>query len=88
MASVPIKAERLTRYYGKRRGVIDLTFEVQEDEILNWSDQAGLDTMVVAPPMSGVASQLGYIQGGATLESMASSNSRGKSWRVRRYKAI
>ncbi|MDQ3923461.1 MAG: ABC transporter ATP-binding protein [Actinomycetota bacterium] len=36
MASVPIEAERLTRYYGKRRGVIDLTFEVEEGEIFGF----------------------------------------------------
>jgi hypothetical protein len=27
---VPIQTESLTRYYGKRRGVVDLTFEVDE----------------------------------------------------------
>ena len=36
MASVPIEAERLTRYYGKRRGVIDLTFEVEDGEIFGF----------------------------------------------------
>ena len=32
----PIMAENLTRYYGKRRGVIDLTFEVGEGEIFGF----------------------------------------------------
>jgi ABC-2 type transport system ATP-binding protein len=36
MASLPIEVERLTRYYGKRRGVIDLTFEVEEGEIFGF----------------------------------------------------
>jgi ABC-2 type transport system ATP-binding protein len=32
----PINVEHLTRSYGKRRGVIDLTFEVQEGEIFGF----------------------------------------------------
>jgi ABC-2 type transport system ATP-binding protein len=36
MENVPVKVERLTRHYGKRRGVVDLTFEVQEGEIFGF----------------------------------------------------
>ena len=36
MTEMPIKIERLTRYYGKRRGVIDLSFEVREGEIFGF----------------------------------------------------
>jgi ABC-2 type transport system ATP-binding protein len=36
MENVPVKVERLTRYYGKRRGVEDLTFDVQEGEIFGF----------------------------------------------------
>jgi ABC-2 type transport system ATP-binding protein len=36
MADAPVKTENLTRYHGKRRGVIDLTFEVEEGEIFGF----------------------------------------------------
>jgi ABC-2 type transport system ATP-binding protein len=36
MENVPVKVEGLTRHYGKRRGVEDLTFEVQEGEIFGF----------------------------------------------------
>lgn len=32
----PLQVERLTRYYGKRRGVLDLTFTVAESEIFGF----------------------------------------------------
>ncbi|HLJ68310.1 MAG TPA: ABC transporter ATP-binding protein [Chloroflexota bacterium] len=32
----PIDVENLTRFYGKRRGVVDLTFEVEEGEIFGF----------------------------------------------------
>ena len=36
METVPIQVERLSRSYGKRRGIVDLTFEVQEGEIFGF----------------------------------------------------
>ena len=36
MKNSPVKVERLTRNYGKRRGVVDLTFEVEEGEIFGF----------------------------------------------------
>lgn len=36
MTDAPVRAEGLTRYYGKRRGVIDLSFEVGEGEIFGF----------------------------------------------------
>ncbi len=36
MVEAPIQVERLTRYYGKRRGVLDLSFKVREGEIFGF----------------------------------------------------
>lgn len=36
MAEIAIEVERMTRYYGKRRGVIDLTFEVEVGVIFDF----------------------------------------------------
>jgi len=48
MTSLPIEVEGLTRYYGKRRGVMDLTFEVQQGEIFCFlgPNEAGKTTTI------------------------------------------
>ena len=34
MIEAPIRVDGLTRHYGKHRGISDLTFEVEEGEIV------------------------------------------------------
>lgn len=36
MVEAPIRLDGLTRHYGKRRGISDLTFEVEEGEIFGF----------------------------------------------------
>ncbi|HET6885759.1 MAG TPA: ATP-binding cassette domain-containing protein, partial [Rubrobacteraceae bacterium] len=36
MAEAPIRVDGLTRHYGKRRGISDLTFEVEEGEFFGF----------------------------------------------------
>jgi len=66
MESVPVKVEGLTRNYGKRRGVEDLTFEVGEGEIFGFlgPNGAGKTTTIrqlmgLMRPTSGTASVFG-----------------------------
>jgi ABC-2 type transport system ATP-binding protein len=66
MENVPVKVERLARYYGKRRGVVDLTFEVREGEIFGFlgPNRAGKTTTIrqlmgLMRPTSGSAHMFG-----------------------------
>jgi ABC-2 type transport system ATP-binding protein len=66
MSDVPIRVERLTRYYGRHRGVLDLTFDVGEGEIFGFlgPNGAGKTTTIrqlmgFMRPSSGVARVLG-----------------------------
>src|SRR5579884_3304025 len=64
--AVPVSVEHLTRSYGKRRGVIDLSFEVQEGEIFGFlgPNGAGKTTTIrqlmgLLRPTSGIARVFG-----------------------------
>lgn len=66
MAKTPIRAERLTRFYGKRRGVLDLSFEIEEGEIFGFLRPSGTgktttirQLMGLMPPTSGSVRVLG-----------------------------
>ena len=66
MENTPIKAEGLTRFYGKRRGILDLSFEVNEGEIFGFLGPNGSgktttirQLMGLMRPTSGSASVFG-----------------------------
>jgi energy-coupling factor transporter ATP-binding protein EcfA2 len=48
VAEAPIRVDGLTRHYGKRRGISDLTFEVEEGEFFGFlgPDGAGKTTTI------------------------------------------
>ena len=56
MKNVPVKVERLTRYYGKRRGVVDLTFDVQEGEIFGFLGPNGAGKTTTIRQLMGLMS--------------------------------
>jgi len=56
LKNVPVKVERLTRYYGKRRGVVDLTFEVQEGEIFGFLGPNGAGKTTTIRQLMGLMS--------------------------------
>ncbi|MEZ4522513.1 MAG: ATP-binding cassette domain-containing protein [Thermomicrobiales bacterium] len=66
MAS-PIEVRRLTRYYGEHRGVIDVSFDVEEGSIFGFlgPNGAGKTTLIrhlmgILRPTSGTARIFGH----------------------------